>query len=351
MRRGGSSLSEVTGNQTAPDARVVVVTTGGTIAMRHDEGAGGAVPQLGATDFNTAMPPDLPKLQIEELVNLPSSHFTLETLKAIRNRVATLVEDSGVVGVVVTHGTDTMEETAYLVDLTVAGQKPIVFTGAMRTASDVGYDGYANLVSAVRVAAAPQAQGLGAVILFNDEIHAARRATKMHTLSPATFQSPGWGPMGRVEGEAISVDQRLGRALLPWEGLDGRVPLFKLTVGARPDPLVRALERGAKGVVIEALGGGRVPPWWLPVVEKAGQRGVPMVVASRCPSGRVWDGYGYPGAYRSLMDLGCLFAGGINGQKARIRLMVILAAAETGEQVRTLWRSDGTDPGMLQPKV
>jgi len=318
---------------------VVVLSTGGTIAMQDDEAAGGAVPQLGASDFAAALPPDVPRLRTEEIVNLPSSHFTLETLESIRDRVAELAEKPDVSGVVITHGTDTMEETAYLLDLTVVGEKPIVVTGAMRTASDVGYDGYANLMAAVRVAAAPSARGLGTVIVFNDEIHAARRVTKMHTLSPSTFRSPGWGPLGRVEGGAVIVDQRPERESVPWRGLEPQVVLLELAVGVGPAPLEEALERGARGVVIEALGGGRVPPWWLPVIEDVRDRGVPVVIASRCPSGRVWDGYGYPGAYGSLLDLGCLFAEGINGQKARIKLMVILASAEAVEEVRTLWGS------------
>jgi len=337
MSRGVKQLPDETDYVVAAEPYVAVVTTGGTIAMRHDEAAGGAVPQLGASDFRAALPRDISALCTEEIVNLPSSHFTLETLEHIRNRVAELTEDPGALGVVVTHGTDTMEETAYLLDLTVPGEKPLVLTGAMRTASDAGYEGYANLLAAVRVAAAPAARGLGAVIVFNDEVHAARRVTKMHTLSPATFQSPGWGPVGRVEGDAVIIDQRLERERVPWHGLEPQVTLLKLTVGVGPDLLEEALERGARGVVIEALGGGRVPPWWLPLIEGVRQRGVPVVIASRCPSGRVWDGYGYRGAYHSLADLGCLFAAGINGQKARIKLMAVLAAAGTAADVPALW--------------
>ncbi len=316
---------------------VVVLTTGGTISMAHNEKAGGAVPTLGAADFAAALPPDVPDLRSEGLVKLPSSHFTMETLETIRERVVELMDVPAVVGIVVTHGTDTMEETAYLLDLTVPGEKPMVVTGAMRTVSSVGYDGYANLVSAVRVAADPSARGLGAVVVFDDEIHAARRVTKMHTLSTSTFRSPAWGPVGRVEGDAVIVACRPERDLLPWQGLEPDVALLKLTVGMGPELLEAAVAHGARGVVIEALGGGRVPPWWLPVIERARGQGVTVVIASRCPSGRVWDAYGYPGAYRSLEALGCLFAEGLNGQKARIRLMVVLAAAQSNEDVVTLW--------------
>jgi len=316
---------------------IAVLTTGGTIAMQYDAAAGGAVPVLGADELTAALPSGLPALQVEELLNLPSSHFTLETLRTIRERVAALAAEPDVAGVVVTHGTDVLEETAYLLDLTVPGEKPVVLTGAMRAASDVGYDGHANLLAAVRVAAAPQARGLGAVVVFNDEIHAARHVTKMHTLSPATFQSPGWGPVGRVEGDAVVVEPRPERRVLPWRGLEPNVVLLKLAVGMEATLLEDALARGARGVVIEALGGGRVPPWWLPAIEQAQAQGVPVVVASRCPCGRVWDAYGYPGAYRTLAGLGCLFAGGLNGQKARIKLMVVLAAAQRADEVTKLW--------------
>jgi L-asparaginase len=316
---------------------IAILTTGGTIAMQYDDEAGGVIPLLGAGELTAALPPDLPELRVEELVNLPSSHFTLETLQTIRERVAALVAEPDVAGIVVTHGTDTLEETAYLLDLTVPGEKPVALTGAMRAASDVGYEGYANLLAAVRVVAAEQARGLGAVVVLNDEVHAARVVTKMHTLSPATFQSPGWGPIGRVAGDAVIIGHRPERRVLPWRGLESNVALLKLTVGVSADLLEGVLEMGARGVVIEALGGGRVPPWWLPAIERACAEGVPVVIASRCPSGRVWDGYGYPGAYRTLADLGCLFAEGLNGQKARIKLMVVLAAARAASDVAGLW--------------
>ncbi|MCX7680893.1 MAG: asparaginase [Anaerolineae bacterium] len=316
---------------------IAVLTTGGTIAMRHSADAGGAIPVLGPAELAAALTVRFP-VHTEELVNLPSSHFTLDTLCAIRERVAALVDDPAVTGVVITHGTDTVEETAYLLDLTVPGDKPIVLTGAMRTASDPGYEGYANLLAAVRVAADPQAWGAGALVVLNDEIHAARYVTKMHTLSTSTFQSPAWGPLGRVEGDAVLIERRPERRICTWRGLEPRVTLLKLCLGMETDLLEYEVARGTRGIVIEALGSGRVPPWWLPALEKARAEGVEVVIASRCPSGRVWDDYGYPGAYHTLAELGCLFADGLNGQKARIKLMVVLASAGPGMDVATLWK-------------
>ncbi len=317
--------------------RIAVLTTGGTVAMRYDPEAGGPIPLLGPEELAASLPPGAPELALEAVCNLPSSHFTVETLWKIRERVAAWATDPEVDGVVVTHGTDTLEETAYLLDLTVPGETPIVVTGAMRSASDPGYDGPANLWASIQVAASSQARGIGAVVVLNDEIHAARFVTKMDTLSTATFQSPGWGPLGRVEGDRVHIPWRPGREVIPCPRLEERVALIKLGVGMPADPLEDALRRNIKGVVLEGLGGGRIPPWWLPTIERAVAQGVIVVIASRCPTGRVWDAYGYKGAHRTLQELGCLFSPHLNGQKARIRLMVILGSASSPEEVVRLW--------------
>jgi L-asparaginase len=316
---------------------IVILTTGGTIAMKRDEAAGGAVPTLQGSDFLAILPPGLPELHVEEYCNLPSAHFALDTLWGLRGRVAELLDKPEIDGVVVTHGTDVMEESAYLLDLTVPGDKPIVLTGAMRTTSQIGYEGLANLVSAVRVAASPQAKGLGAMIVMNDEIHAARFVTKTHTQSVDTFKSLSFGSLGRVDGDEVVIGQRVTRQWIPCNCLEPNVALIKLAVGVDDSFLRYVVEKGAKGVVIEALGGGRVPPWWMPTIHQAVEVGVTVVIASRCPSGRVWDGYGYEGAYKDLRGAGVLFADGLNGQKARLKLMVILEAAENESAIPQLW--------------
>lgn len=317
--------------------RILVITTGGTIAMQRDETAGGAVPTLVGEDLLAAVPLDLAELAFEEHCHLPSAHFTLDTVWTLRERVAAAVARPDVDGVVVTHGTDVMEESAYLLDLTVPGDKPMVLTGAMRTVSDLGYEGYANLAAAVRVAADDEARGLGALVVMNDEIHAARHVTKTHTLSPATFKSPEFGPLGRVDGDRVVVARRVARSLVECETWQPGVTLIRLAVGMDAGLLEYALAQGVKGVVLEALGGGRAPPWWLPVIRRAVESGVAVVIASRCLSGRVWDGYGYAGAYKDLRALGALLADGLNGQKARIRLMCVLGAAASPAEVAELW--------------
>ncbi|MCX7839725.1 MAG: asparaginase [Anaerolineae bacterium] len=308
--------------------RIIILTTGGTIAMTHTDTAGGAVPMLDGADFLQAIPPDLADVRVEEFCNLPSAHFTLDHLWNLARRVAALVARDDVDGVVITHGTDTLEESAYLCDLTIDTRKPIVFTGAMRVASDAGYDGIANLIAAIRVAACDDARNKGVLVVFNDEIHAARDVTKTHTTALETFLSPEWGPLGRVYADRIIfARQPTSREFIPTTRLEPNVHLLKIAVGMSEGLLEYLVDVvGARGVVLETLGGGRVPPWWLPTIERAIKNGTTIVITSRAGAGRTVDRYGYAGAYRDLARLGCRFADGLNGPKARVRLMVTLGA-------------------------
>lgn len=304
---------------------IVVLTTGGTIAMRSDAHAGGAVPVLGGSDLTAQMPAGVAELTTEAFSNLASAQFTVEQIWRLSRRVAELVASDRVDAVIVTHGTDTMEESAYLCDLTISTEKPIVVTGAMRTASDIGYEGFANLAAAVRVAASDMARGLGTLVVMNDEIHAARDVTKTHTTALNTFQSPAWGPLGYVDyGGIVIARMPLLREFIPAANLAPKVYLLKLAVGVGTELLEWAVQTGARGIVIEGLGGGRVPPDWIPVIQRTIQAGVPIVVTSRVGSGRTIDRYGYLGAHRDLVESGCWFAEGLNGQKARIKLMAAL---------------------------
>jgi len=325
-------------------ARVHVITTGGTIAMRHEQAAGGAVPALRSEDFVRQLSIEVTTTEWEEYCNLPSAHFTLDTIWGLRMRLAEVAGDEDVVGIVVTHGTDTMEETAYLLDLTLDTDKPIVLTGAMRTASDEGYEGMANLSSAIRVAASLTARDLGALVVMNQEIHAARDVTKTHTQSLDTFKSLSHGPLGRVDADRVVVDRRVVRQHMPCPRLEPDVHLIKLTVGIGDTFLRHLIESEAAGVVVEALGGGRVPPWWIPTIREAIEQGMAVVIASRCPSGRVYDGYAYEGSHKDLIEAGALFAEGLSGQKARIMLMVALGAGLGREDVQALYSAQTLEP-------
>lgn len=307
---------------------IVVITTGGTIAMR-DQGTG-AVPTLGGRDLVGRVPPELGEveIQVEEFTNVPSSHLTVEQLWQLQKTVADRLDRLYVRGVVVTHGTDTLEESAYLLDYTLPVDKAVIFTGAMRTASDEGYDGIHNLWSAIRVALQPESDGRGTLVVMNDEIHAARYVTKLMSHNLGTFHSPGWGPMGRLYDGQIVWGWKLERDSLPVRTLNPDVHLLSVASGASDLLLRHLVERRVSGIVIEALGAARVPPWWLPLIQEAVQAGIAVVVASRTANGYTHDGYGYPAAYRDLEAAGVVFAGGLSALKARIRLMCALGVVK-----------------------
>jgi L-asparaginase len=316
---------------------ITVLTTGGTIAMRADANAGGAVPVLVGADLVAGLPRGLADVRVEAFSNLPSAHFTLDHIWNLSRRIAALVADEAIDGVVVTHGTDTFDESAYLSDLTINTPKPIVFTGAMRTASEVGYEGLANLSAAIQVAASDAARDLGVLVVFNDEIHAARDVTKTHTTALATFASLEFGILGRVYPDGVFISRKpMQREFVPAPRLETNVHLLTLAVGMSDALLEYFYDTvGARGVVLETLGGGRVPPWWLPTIERAIKAGTAIVIASRVSMGRTIDRYGYSGAHRDLANLGCWFADGLSGPKARIKLMATLAMSDPGKFWRT----------------
>jgi len=317
---------------------IAIVTTGGTIAMRYDPQVGGGVPALEADDLLRLLP-DLPVTpEGVSVCNLPGPHMTPETMWAVRQVVVELLARPDVDGVVVTHGTDTLEETATLLDLTLDSPKPVVLTGAMRHSSQPSYDGPANLAAAVRVAAAAEARNLGTLVVLDDTIHAARHVTKTHTQALSTFRSGQFGPLGVVDAAGVHIVQRVTPRPVACPQLETDVALLMLAAGSDPELFDYLVRRGVRGIVLAAMGGGRVPPSWLEPITAAVQAGVPVVIATRVPQGRVGDPYGFPGCHSDLRRRGCLFAGDLNAPKARIALMVALGATRGDpERLRTLW--------------
>jgi len=315
--------------------KVVIITTGGTIAMKRGPMVGGAVPTLKGEDFIALLPRGGVDLAFEEFANLPSSHLTPAQVLDLGQRVEAALNAPDVDGVVVTHGTDTLEETAYLLDLTIQSPKPLVLTGAMRTATQLGYDGMLNLAAAIRVAAAPEAQGFGTLVVFNDQIFAACDVQKTHSQQANAFEEPGSGPLGSVEGERVWLRQRPAlRQFIACSRLEEMVDLIKIGQGAGERQLRHAIEDGLAGIVIEAFGSGRVPPWWLPTISEALAQRTAVVIATRCGAGSLYDEYGYVGAFHDLQRLGVLFAHNLSGIKARIKLMVALGTARKPSELR-----------------
>lgn len=309
--------------------RVVVIGLGGTIAMRPAEG-GGAVPALSPAELIAAVPQLADTGIAVEAVGLherPGSSVGFDDLDALRLAVEHHL-DAGAGGVVVTQGTDTIEETSYLLDLTYDRDAPVVVTGAMRNPGLAGADGPANLLAAVQTAASDQAHGLGVLVVFADEIHAARRVRKMHTSSPATFRSPTGGPLGYVVEGHPRMMSRLSHRLVvpvPAEAAQARVALVTVTLGDDGRDLADLADR-YDGLVVAAFGAGHVPePMVAPLAALATR--IPVVLASRTGEGSVLAGtYGFAGSESDLLARNLLRAGFLDPLKARVLLHTLLRA-------------------------
>lgn len=307
--------------------KVVVVSTGGTIASRVDHERGFVTSQVTGAELVRRLGVLAPAVEIEtdEFATIGSFLFDLDLVFRLTQRIAVHLADQAVAGVVVTQGTDTMEEASFMADVLIASDKPVVFTGAQRHADEPDSDGPRNLADAIRVAAAPEARGLGAMIVFEQELHAARDATKVHASRVGTFASAEHGKLGDVDGERVIVHRRPAlRSNFKAERIEPQVDLVKLVMGSDARFIDHAEATGAKAIVLEAFGRGNATLAVVDAVRRATTRGIPVVVTSRCPQGRVEPIYGNGGG-KDLLAAGAIFAGDLSGIKARILLSVLLA--------------------------
>jgi L-asparaginase len=321
---------------------ILLLFTGGTISMRIDPGTGGAVPALSGQEIVASVPAIAQEAQLtlEDYARLPGPHVTPRWMWELKEYVARRLQDPALDGVVITHGTDTLEETAFLLDLTLPGPKPVVFCGAMRTVSEPGWDGPANLLAAVRVAAHADSPGRGVLVALGEYVHAAAEATKWHTQSLAAFRSPH-GALGAVERDSIVYYQPPYRTPpLPAAELVPEVDLHTMAAGIDGTLVAASVARGARGLVLEATGAGNIPPAVVPAVRGALAAGLAVVTVSRCPEGRVFPAYGYEGGGRMLRDLGVILGGDLPGPKARIKLMVALGVSREHDVLRRMFDQD-----------
>lgn len=319
-------------------ARVVIVSTGGTIASRFDPALGRVVAVQRGEDLVKMVPQakNIADIEVENFCNIGSFQLSIDLAFRLIKRINEILDRPDVSGVVVTHGTDTMEETCYLADLMVASDKPVVFTGAQRSNDDPDTDGPRNLLNAMQAAASPAARGLGAMICFNDELHAARDVTKVHTSRVQTFQSYEHGMLGEVDGDRVIFYRKpVIRRTFQVPKLEERVDLIMLVLGMAAHYIDASIQHGAAGIVIEAFGRGNANSAIVEGVRRATSNGIPVIVTSRCPAGRVMPIYGGGGG-RDLEDAGAIFAGDLSGVKARLLLMVLLADPGTRSQLRQI---------------
>lgn len=305
---------------------ILVLSLGGTITMLPSE-AGGIAPKLGAAELVAAVPAlaQVAEIVAESPFRLPSPSLSPANLVAVARRIEEAFAQ-GCAGAVVVQGTDTIEESAFLLDVLLAGDQPVVVTGAMRGADAPGADGPANLLAAVRTAASAEARGLGTLVVLNYDIHAARFVQKSHTVLPSAFASAPGGPIGAVVEGRPRIFLRPPRlAGLPsYGGPPRRVALLRWAMGEEGQILSALPRLGYAGAVVEGMGAGHVPAEAAPLLGDLAAH-IPVVLATRCHAGPVFTGtYGYAGGEMDLIGRGLIPAGILSGLKARLLLGLAL---------------------------
>jgi L-asparaginase len=320
--------------------KILIIHTGGTISMSEDAATGSVKPgEHNPLTDNTNVLKNLANIIVEEPFNLPSPHITTNEMLSIKNLIEKHFHNNQIDGVVITHGTDTLEETAYFLDLTVSINIPIVVTGAMRSSNEIGSDGLYNLIESVRVSISEDALGKGVLVVLNDEIHTAKNVTKTHTSNVSTFQSPQYGPIGIITKRGIVFHHSpTKRECYDIKDIPKNVVLMKAYAGMDSTFLNAINDLGYDGVVIEALGQGNLPPGAVSGVKKLINNKIPVVLVSRCFNGIVQDIYGYEGGGKQLKDLGVIFSNGLNGQKARLKLLIALSYTNDWKEVENIFQ-------------
>ncbi len=319
---------------------IQLIFTGGTISMQIDPKTGTAVPTLPPQDLLKLVPglDRRANLKIHDFGMFPGPHITPGLMLELWEVVQGYIKDPTVDGIVITHGTDTLEETAYFIDLMSRSPKPIVFTGSMRTSSEIGWDGLPNLIDSVAVACHEHARDLGVLVCLNGEINPASEVVKTHTDQMGTFQSPNFGMLGIVDKDNVYIYRK--PEFLEYIGssrIEPEVALLKTYTGMDGFLLDCLAGRGIRGIVVEAMGRGNVPVPVYDSILKAIEKGVTVVVVSRAGKGRVLDTYGYPGGGAMLRKAGVIFGGHLNGPKARIKLMVALGKTSDPKQLKEIF--------------
>lgn len=315
---------------------VVLLATGGTIAMKVDPVTRAPVPAITGEDLLAAVP-DASRyaaVEVKNVSNVPSGYMDPVRWTVLTRDVTAALARPEVAGVIVSHGTDTLEETAWWLDLTVASEKPVVLIGAQRDASAPDSDGPRNLLNAVRIAVDPQSRGKGAVIAMNGQINAAREAAKTHTSAVEAFKSGDLGFLGAVDIDRVVYWRAPLRRRHVAIATDAMPPVEIIAMyGGADGFLVRAaLDHGAKGLVVQALGWGNVNQPMLAAIKDALARGVPVVISTRVPNGRVLPNYGFEGGGRTLVEAGAVMADDLSPQKARILLMLLMQHGVSGQK-------------------
>lgn len=318
---------------------ILIVFAGGTFSMKIDDKTGGAIPHYHGSELLEMIPEakGLADISLYDFGMYPGPHMTPELMFELAKIINDKVADDKVDGVIVTHGTDTLEETAYLLDLTIKTDKPIIVIGAMKTSSDPDWDGPRNLLDAIHIINNPNSAGIGVLVCLNGEINAASEVTKTHTEDIETFHSLDFGALGFVDRGKVFFN-RMPRKLeiIETDKINSNVDLIKAYAGMDDKFFKFSADSGTEGIVVEAMGVGNIPPKAFDGIKYALEKNIPVVLVSRCPAGETLDIYGYPGAGKWLKKAGVIFTDFLNGQKARVKLMLCLGITGDVEKLREM---------------
>jgi L-asparaginase len=319
--------------------KILIIHTGGTISMKEDKTTGTVQPdERNPLHDTTNLLEKNATILIEDLFHMPSPHITTKEMLILKQNIEERIISDNIDGVVITHGTDTLEETAFFLDMTIQSHIPVIVTGAMRSSNELGSDGPYNLISAVKVASSDSAKGKGVLVVLNDEIHTAKNVTKTHTSNIATFQSPQYGPIGIVTKRGVAFHHTpIFRQTCNINQISKNVILLKAYAGMDSSILEAIKKMNVNGLVIEALGQGNLPPSTIPGIKELIRVNIPIVLVSRCFNGFVQDVYSYEGGGKQLKDLGVIFSNGLNGQKARIKLLVTLEVTNVRLEIQEMF--------------
>jgi len=321
--------------------KVVVVTTGGTIAEKESKKTGGAVPAESGQALVQAVHglDKLAEIHVIQFSNIDSSHMTPKMWQKLSAKVDEILQEPEVKGVVVTHGTDTMSEGAYFLDITLTSSKPVVFVGAMRDVSDLSPDGPANIYNAVVQVISEEAKNFGVTVTLNQYINSARYVRKTETTNVQTFNSGEDGYLGYIAmGKVHKFHERIPALKLPLPEKLAHVALLKTYAGDDGSFIRYAVDHGAQGIVVEAVGAGNVNPQVFAAIKYAMSKKVVVAIATRVFNGAVYPIYGDVGGGKALEDAGAILVGDMISPKARLLLMLALSNNASVEDIKNYFK-------------
>ena len=312
--------------------KILVLHTGGTISMQADD-SGAVVTSQDNPMNHVSNPLEGVEVHTLDFFNLPSPHIKPKHMLALYQKIKEEADHYD--GFVITHGTDTLEETAYFLDTMEVPHKPIVLTGAMRSSNELGSDGVYNYLSALRVASDDKAADKGVLVVMNDEIHAAKYVTKTHTTNVSTFQTPTHGPLGLImKYEILYFKTAEPRVRFDLDKIQGLVPIIPVYAGMTEELLDLLPVDQLDGLIIQAFGAGNVPKETAQKLNALIQEGLPIALVSRCFNGIAEPVYAYEGGGVCLQNAGVFFVKELNAQKARLKLLIAINAGLRGEELR-----------------